>query len=333
MSKNLNNFWDDCIEEKNYELNLMINSKNRISSNSNRTKQSTSRTNNSELMSSPKKNISYNLKKKSNFQNENPVNQKRLNNRTKEFLQKWSPFKGIKTIKKLNNNRNNIIKYTFGRNKSKSNLNNKSRTNNIIPSEELRLRKNLSECTFHPKIISNVKNRNLKEKLFNYSKFSMYERGQIFEMKKKEDGQRMYLELFKKKKKYPYKPEIHKCPSFKNVLFNDSNYDSLNYFYSRMNSARENKIKKSRKIPFNIIDYDEINRNNSAYFNRSVCNKKSNFGEISFIMPKKNNKYIIRNNSGTLLTTKILNDKETEICKQNLHKALMNLELNKKWNC
>ena len=46
MSKNLNNFWDDCIEEKNYELNLMINSKNRISSNSNRTKQSTSRTNN-----------------------------------------------------------------------------------------------------------------------------------------------------------------------------------------------------------------------------------------------------------------------------------------------
>ncbi len=159
----------------------------------------------------------------------------------------------------------------------------------------------------------------------------MYERGQIFQMKKKEDGQRMYLELFKKKnKKYPFKPEIHKCPNFKNVFFNDSNYDSLNYFYSRMNSARENKIKKNKKIPFNIINYDDINKNNIDYINRSVCHHNSLSNEISFIMPKKRNKYLVRNLSRNALTIKILNDKETEICKKNLHKALMNLELNKK---
>ena len=32
----------------------------------------------------------------------------------------------------------------------------------------------------------------------------------------------------------------------------------MNYFYSRLNSARENKINKNKKIPFNIINYEEI---------------------------------------------------------------------------
>ena len=162
----------------------------------------------------------------------------------------------------------------------------------------------------------------------------MYERGQIFEMKKKEDGQRMYLELFKKKNNnYSYKPEIHKCPSFRKVIFNEGNYESLNYFYSRLNSARENKINKSKKIPFSTINYEEIYRNNSGYFNksnRSVCHNNSSISEISYIMPKKFNKYLVRNLSHTSLMAKVLNDEETEICKKNLHKALMELELNKK---
>ena len=162
----------------------------------------------------------------------------------------------------------------------------------------------------------------------------MYERGQIFEMKKKEDGQRMYLELFKKKNNnYSYKPEIHKCPSFRKVILNEGNYESLNYFYSRLNSARENKINKNKKIPFSTINYEEIYRNNSGYFNksnRSVCHNNSSISEISYIMPKKFNKYLVRNLSHTSLMAKVLNDKETEICKKNLHKALMELELNKK---
>ena len=328
MSKNLSNFWDDCFEEKNFELNILISSKNHIPSNSNRTKQSTSTTNNNEIISgSSNKKSGTKYKIKQNCRNiHNIMNKKKLYNKTKDFIDKYPKFKGIKSIKKpTNNKKNNIINYLSGRNKPKI---------NNISSEEINLRKNLSECTFHPKIISQVKNRNLKEKLLNYSKFSMYERGQIFQMKKKEDGQRMYVELFKKKnKRYPYKPEIHKCPNFRNVIFNESNYESLNSFYSRMNSARENKINKSKKIPFNIINYDEIYRNNSTYFNMSnktVCHNNSNFNEISYIMPKKKNKHMVRNLTHSLLTTKILNDKETEICKQNLHKALMELELSKK---
>ena len=70
MSKNLGNFWDDCIEGKNLELDLLINSKNHISSNTNRTKQSTSTTNNNEiiLVSTNKKN-NNNSKIKQNYRN------------------------------------------------------------------------------------------------------------------------------------------------------------------------------------------------------------------------------------------------------------------------
>jgi hypothetical protein len=335
MSKNLSNFWDDCIEGKNLELNLLINSKNHISSNTNRTKQSTSTTNNNEiiLVSTNKKN-NNNSKIKQNYRNVNPIlNQKKFYYKTKDFLEKYPSYKSIKTIKKSNNkNKTKLSDNTPGRSKQK--IHNRSKQTINISSEEIKLRKNLSECTFHPKIVSRVKNRNLKEKLLNYSKFTMYERGQIFEMKKKEDGQRMYLELFKKKNNnYPYKPEIHKCPSFRKVIFNEGNYESLNYFYSRLNSARENKINKNKKIPFNIINYEEIYKNNSAYFNksnRSVCHNNSNYSEISYIMPKKSNKYLVRNLSHSSLMAKVLNDKETEICKKNLHKALMELELNKK---
>ena len=334
MSKNLNNFWDDCLDEQDLETNLFINSKN-ISSN--RTKPSTSSKNNSEVIfiSGAKYKSNNNLKKKINLRNSNPFNQKKQINRTKEFYEKWPFFKDLTTTKQPNKNiGNNIKRYTLGRNKSKSKVNfkSKSKTNNIS-SDEIILKKNLSECTFHPKIISQVKNRYLKEKLLNYSKFTMYERGQIFQMKKKEDGNRMYIEQYKKRnKKYSFKPEIHKCPSFRNVVFNDSNYESLNYFYSRMNSAREIKINKNKKLPFSIINYDEIYKNNSDYLSRSVYHRDSNSCEISFIMPKKNsnNKIIKRIYSRPTLMAKILNDKETEICKQNLHKALMNLELNKK---
>ena len=336
MSKNLSNFWDDCIEGKNLELNLLINSKNHISSNTNRTKQSTSTTNNNEiiLVSSNNKNNNNNSKSKQNYRNVNPIlNQKKFYNKTKDFLEKYPSYKVIKTIKKSNNkNKTKISNNTPDRIKQK--IHNLSKRSSNISSEELKLRKILSECTFHPKIVSRVKNRNLKEKLLNYSKFTMYERGQIFEMKKKEDGQRMYLELFKKKNNnYSYKPEIHKCPSFRKVIFNEGNYESLNYFYSRLNSARENKINKSKKIPFSTINYEEIYRNNSGYFNksnRSVCHNNSSISEISYIMPKKFNKYLVRNLSHTSLMAKVLNDKETEICKKNLHKALMELELNKK---
>ena len=145
----------------------------------------------------------------------------------------------------------------------------------------------------------------------------MYERGQIFEMKKKEDNNKIYYEQYKKRnKKYPFKPIIHKCPSFKNVIFNESNYDSLNYFYSRMNSARENKIYKNKKMPFEMINYEEIYKNE----NNSINDNNLSFIYANKIKKKSNNSFIM---------TRILNEKETELCKQNLHNTLMNLQLNK----
>ena len=94
----------------------------------------------------------------------------------RSLLLKYSSSKKekIKKINKINiNNDYNT--------RNKSTINN----NSCLSSLELKLRKNLSECTFHPKLISHIKNKNLKEKLNNYTKFTMYERGQIFEMKKK----------------------------------------------------------------------------------------------------------------------------------------------------
>ena len=322
MSKNLNNFWDDCIDDKNLELNIMLNSKNPLSSNSNRTKQSTLTSNNNEmlLVSSNKK---LNKNNNTNYRNNNRIlNQKKFYYKTKEFMEKHPSCKVIKNKKRSNKNIKEIANLSCCRNKLKS---------NYVSSEEKNLKKNLSECTFHPKITSNIRNKNLKEKLLNYSKFTMYERGQIFEMKKKEDGQLKYRELIKKKnKKYPYKPEIHKCPTFRNVIFNDSNYDSLSYFYSRMNSAREKKINKNKKMPFNLINYEEIYNNNSSYFNKSICCNNTRFKKIKYIVNKKGNIHIPRNQSHSSLMIKILNDKETEIYKKNLHKALMELELYQK---
>ena len=301
MSNKLNNFWDDCLKYDDTSLNLFINTKeqNYSSLNSNRTKNSSSLSTNHLTIEPIKKKYKKLTKYKP------PIAQRSL-------LLKFTSSKKekIKKINKINiNNDYNT--------RNKSNINN----NSCLSSLELKLRKNLSECTFHPKLISQIKNKNLKEKLNNYTKFTMYERGQIFEMKKKEDNNRIYIQEYEKRnKKYPFKPKINKCPIFKKVIFNDSNYDSLNYFYSRMNSARENKIYKSKKIPFGTVNYEEIYKNINN-FNKDDGNNLSYIVGNNYINDKKNNK--------SFLMTKILNDKETELCKQNLHKALMNLQLNK----
>lgn len=331
MSNKLNDFWDDCLEEKNLEFNSISNFRNPLSSSlSNKTKQSTSTTINNEAISiSSKKDIKSNNSKTKQDNSNTSINmsQKKVNLITKKFLEKWSP--NIDNNKKTNKE----FKNKLGRNKLFARLSkrtkSKSKSNNLS-SEEIRLKKNLSECTFHPRI-SPIKNRNLEEKLLNYSKYSMYERGQIFQMKKKEDNQRMFRERNKKINiQYSFKPEIHKCPNFKKVFFNESNYDSLNYFYSRMNSARKDKINKKKKMPFNIVNYDELYKNKDEYFNKSVYNINSNSScEIGYLIPKKYYKCFEKKLCRTILIKRKLYRKNAEICKQNLHKALMELELNK----
>ena len=319
MSNKLNNFWDDCLEEDANSLSKNYNKskeQNYSSLNSNRTKQSTANTTSRHTYNSidnNKKTINLNKKNKY-FKNFQHFTKYRTINNLKKNNSSYSLLNN-KNSKKYNYKKYKLNKNNYTRNKS--NINN----NSCLSSMELKLKKNLSECTFNPKLISKIKNKKLKEKLFNYSQFTMYERGQIFEMKKKEDNNRIYFEEYKRKNvKYPFKPIIHKCPSFKNVIFNESNYDSLNYFYSRMNSARENKIYKNKKIPFGIINYEEIYKNDDN-------DKDENDNNLSYIYP---NKIKTKKNNNSFLMTRILNDKETELCKQYLHVALMNLQLNKK---
>ena len=332
MSNKLNDFWDDCLDQKSLELNLISNIRYPLSSISSKTKQSTSTTIYNEAISitSLKFDKLNDYKNKPNFNNMKiNIQPKKINLITKKFLEKWSP-----NINNENKNKK-VFKNKLGRNNLISRLNKKSKSKskskaNNLSSEEIRLKKNLSECTFHPKI-SQIKSKNLKEKLLNYSNYTMYERGQIFQMKKQEDKQRMFRENYKKNNiiQYSFKPEIHKCPSFKKVLFNESNYDSLNYFYTRMNSARKDKINKKKKMPFNNnnVTYDEINKNKNEYFNRSLCHNNSK-SEICYFIPKNNCKYFKRELTGNILMKKILNEKNEEIFKQNLHKLLMELELN-----
>ena len=309
MSNKLNNFWDDCLEEKIISLNYKKSrdKKNHILS-SNRTKFSISKAN---VCANLYKNNSNILTKKSKYLKKYKTNNNKKNN--------ISGFSTLKSEKSSNydasRNKSNIKKIKDSNLSKKYNIKNNS--NSSLYSLDLKLKKNLSECTFNPKLISNIKNKDLKEKLYNYSKFTMYERGQIFEMKKKEDNNRIFIEEYKKRNiKYPFKPEIHKCPSFKKVIFNDSNYDSLNYFYSRMNSARENKIYKNKIMPFEMINYEEIYKNENDLMHDN---------DLSYIY---DNKFKTKRKSNhSLLMTRILNEKEAELCKQNLHNTLMSLKL------
>ena len=309
MSNKLNNFWDDCLEEKIISFNYKKSrdKKNHILS-SNRTKFSISKAN---VCANLYKNNSNVLTKKSKYLKKYKTNNNKKNN--------ISGFSTLKSEKSSNydasRNKSNIKKIKDSNLSKKYNIKNNS--NSSLYSLDLKLKKNLSECTFNPKLISNIKNKDLKEKLYNYSKFTMYERGQIFEMKKKEDNNRIFIEEYKKRNiKYPFKPEIHKCPSFKKVIFNDSNYDSLNYFYSRMNSARENKIYKNKIMPFEMINYEEIYKNENDLIHDN---------DLSYIY---DNKFKTKRKSNhSLLMTRILNEKEAELCKQNLHNTLMSLKL------
>ena len=317
MSK-LNNFWDDCIDDDFSELNMFTKSKEQIhsSSNTNRTKLNTSTTISHNVFKPIISNKKHHLllSKIKNYKN---ISDYKTNNGQRSISSRYSTLKNNRQILYNNNNNYKTIINSDYNSRNKTKINN----NSCISSSEQKLRKNLSECTFNPKLISNIKNKNLKEKLYNYSKFTMYERGQIFEMKKKEDNERIYYQEYKKKNiKYPFKPKINKCPSFKEVIFNDSNYDSLNYFYSRMNSAREYKIYKNKKMPFEIINYDEIYKNENSFI---IDNN------LSLIYGNKIKKKKKINRSPSLLMTRILSDKEIELCKQNLHNALMNLQLNK----
>ena len=299
MSNNLNNFWDDCLKEDNLSLNIFINPK--------KPKYSWLKLKKINNYSSKVSNLKILERINKNYKK---IAENKASTNKKNILLKYLSAQKLKP-KKVNYKTNRNYDYN-SRNKSINN-------NSCLSSLELKLRKNLSECTFRPKIISYIKNKNLRKKLFNYSKFTMYERGQIFEMKKKEDKNKIYIQEKKKRNiKYSFRPKINKCPIFKRVLFNDSNNESLNFFYSRMNSARENKIYKNKKIPFGIINYEEIYNNDNNYFNEN---------NLSYIYgyKEKNEKKLNK----SFLVSKILNDKETELCKQNLHEALMNLQLNK----
>ena len=97
-----------------------------------------------------------------------------------------------------------------------------------------------------------------------------------------------------------------------------------------MNSARRDKINKKKKMPFNMVNYDELYKSKNEYFNKSMCNNNSNSScEIGYLVPKKFYECLEKKLCRTILIKRKVYKKNAEICKQNLHKTLMELELNK----
>lgn len=151
--------------------------------------------------------------------------------------------------------------------------------------------KEMSECTFHPKILS-IKSTDLKAKIENYSKWSIYERGKIFQMKKRENNLRNNIEQrFNYNVVYNYKPSINKNKSLDRV-FSKKNDDIVNRdYYERMNNARTERVSIERSqltnrenFYQNINDEDSylkimtqrINKNKNKKKSRAISQKKAN---------------------------------------------------------
>ena len=125
MSNKLNDFWDDCLDEKSLEFNFISNFRNPLSSLSSKTKQSTSTTINNEAISiSSKKDLRANNSKNKQDNSNTSINisQKKVNLITKKFLEKWSP--NIDNNKK----KNKEYKNKLGRNKFFERLSKKSKS-------------------------------------------------------------------------------------------------------------------------------------------------------------------------------------------------------------
>ena len=158
--------------------------------------------------------------------------------------------------------------------------------NNRYASKENR-DKELSECTFHPKILD-IKSTELKTKIENYSKWPIYERGKIFQMKKRENNLRNNIELRSNYNNvYNYKPTINKNRSLDKIFSKKDDNDTINReYYDRMNNARTERVSAERSQLTNRENFYQNLDDSDGYYklltqrikkkNRAISQKKVN---------------------------------------------------------
>ena len=324
MSTDLNDFWDD-VKEVNKKRVLMINNKDMNSSiNSIKTKDSS--VNKSQqikkkmnpfltrLLNNAKDIQSlYNIKikdtskiksKKSKITNIKQNIEKIIINNKKQFISNSSYLKENKpfnhsinrsieksTDRSINQTINKSIEKTVISINCKSAITSKEKDKNNKKKSKMKISK--KKIIINDVIKRLMKNDNKKSEKDKNDKFNLY---------------RNYCEL-NEKMSCTFKPVVHKCPKFKKVIFNNSACLSLINFNKRMDSARNEKRFKSRILPFETINYDEIYKNISE---RCFCCRN-------------------RNDMDTYHNTLQKNLSQTEfiLCKNNLHSTLMKIKLKK----
>jgi hypothetical protein len=247
------------------------------------------------------KNTSKIKSKKSKLMKFNNNKDKNILNNKKLYISNSSCFKENKPINQtINKSSNQSINKSI--NKTELTINSK----NLVISKEKEKEKNNNKKISKMKISKKkLSNSVIKQLIKNYNRKS------IEKDKKKEQINlyRNYCEM-NEKMACTFRPIIHKCPKFKKVFFNNSACLSLINYNKRMDSARNEKIFKSKILPFETINYDEIYKNIS---DRCFCLNRN-----------KNNSDIFHNNF-----QKSLSQTEFILCKNNLHSTLMKLKLKK----
>ena len=310
MSNDLNDFWDDIKESEKDSHLLIFNNKemNNSTINSLKTKDSSinkyhnlikgknpflsrlkkclknkKSLNNTKIKNSSKSSTNINSSNSSIIINYNRNKDKIIKNNKKEFT---SNFSYLKENKKINEK-----KISF----------NNNHTSRSKEKEEINKNKNVSKIAIN----KNKLNYNIIKKVIKNN-------NKIFEKNKKEKKINLYQSYSELNQQLgcTFKPIIHKCPKFKKVIFNNNSYISLINFNKRMDSARNEKIYKSRIIPFETINYDEVYKNIS---DRCICLKRNK----------------INNNINLHNYQKSLSQNEFILYKKNLHNTLMKIKLKK----
>ena len=191
------------------------------------------------------------------------------NNNTNKNIKHQSISSG--NIFKDVNNESKIRNYKRKQNQSVNSLKN----NNL---------KDLKECTFQPKIL-HLKNKEIKNKIYKYIQKPYYERFKLFMLKQKDFELKSSLQKEFSKTKYSFKPEIHRCLNFNNIIKNQRNEDLNDSYYKRMEFARfQRKLKlkdentknnyygENLKLK-NFNDCKTSNKNNSLKIKKSLSQK------------------------------------------------------------
>ena len=308
MSNDLNDFWDD-IKESEKDSHLLIFKNKEM--------------NNSTINSFKAKDSSIN-KYHNLIKGKNPFlsrlkkclkNKKSLNNIKIKNISKFSTnlnSSNSSIIINYNNNKDKIIKnnkkeFTSNSSNLKENnkINEKKISFNINHTSRSKKKEEINKNVSKIKITKNKLN-------YNIIKSVIKKNNKLLESNKKEKKINLYQSCCELNQQLgcTFNPIIHKCPKFKKVIFNNNSYISLINFNKRMDSARKEKIYKSRIIPFESINYDEIYKNIS---DRCICLKRN-----------KSNNNIIHHNY-----QKSLSQNEFILYKNNLHNTLMKIKLKK----